>query len=67
MAIREPQKPARKRKAPSKERWVSKDPTLLEDLLAIARSIPKEELAKFPKDGSVNLDHYIYGTPKKKP
>lgn len=27
--------------------------------------IPPEELAKLPKDGAEQHDHYIYGTPKR--
>ena len=27
--------------------------------------IPQEELDKIPTDASVNLDHYLYGAPKK--
>jgi hypothetical protein len=30
-----------------------------------ALQIPEEELDKIPHDGSVNLDHYLYGAPKK--
>jgi Arc/MetJ-type ribon-helix-helix transcriptional regulator len=31
----------------------------------IRKSIPAEEWAKLPKDGAEQLDHYIYGTPKR--
>jgi hypothetical protein len=31
----------------------------------IRRSIPAEEWAKLPKDGAEQLDHYIYGSPKR--
>jgi hypothetical protein len=31
----------------------------------IAASIPEEERKKVPADFLSNLDHYIYGTPKK--
>lgn len=31
----------------------------------IGRSVPEEEWAKVPADLSVNLDHYLYGAPKK--
>ncbi len=27
--------------------------------------IPEEELDKIPTDASLNLDHYLYGAPKK--
>jgi hypothetical protein len=32
---------------------------------AIWRDIPEEDLAKLPPDFSANLDHYLYGTPKR--
>jgi hypothetical protein len=28
-------------------------------------NIPEEEMAKLPSDLSANLDHYLYGTPKR--
>jgi Arc/MetJ-type ribon-helix-helix transcriptional regulator len=31
----------------------------------IRRSIPAEEWAKLPTDGAEQLDHYVYGTPKR--
>jgi len=38
---------------------------LWERALELARAIPEEERALFPADGSVELDHYVYGTPKR--
>jgi hypothetical protein len=32
----------------------------------IGRSIPPEEWEKIPKDLATNLDHYLYGAPKRK-
>jgi hypothetical protein len=29
------------------------------------KDIPQEELDKIPTDASINLDHYLYGAPKK--
>lgn len=29
------------------------------------KDISEEELDRIPTDGSVNLDHYLYGAPKK--
>lgn len=29
------------------------------------KSIPEEELAKFPTDFAENMDHYLYGSPKR--
>ncbi len=68
MTIQRPSKPARKRvakKAPAEH--VQRDPTLLADLLAIARSLPEESRRNLPRDGARNLDHYLYGSPKKDP
>jgi len=43
------------------------DPTgrpVWEEVLEIGASIPLEEWEKVPTDLSVNLDHYLYGSPK---
>jgi hypothetical protein len=34
-------------------------------LAEIAAAIPAEELAQLPSDFTDQLDHYIYGTPKR--
>jgi hypothetical protein len=67
MTIRKPSKPARKPARRRKSEDIQRDPTLWEDLLAIARSIPEEERKRLPTDGGRNADHYLYGTPKKDP
>ena len=36
-----------------------------ERLLAIMADVPDEELAKLPTDGAAQVDHYVYGTPKR--
>jgi len=36
-----------------------------EEIAEIADRIPEEELDKIPHDASVNLDHYLYGSPKR--
>ena len=44
------------------------DPTAprIEDVLAeLAREVPEEEWEKLPDDLTDNLDHYLYGTPKR--
>jgi len=33
----------------------------------IMRDVPDEVLASIPTDGSLNVDHYLYGAPKKEP
>ncbi len=30
-----------------------------------AKNVPDEEWEKFPKDGAAEVDHYLYGTPKR--
>jgi hypothetical protein len=44
------------------------DPTarpIWEEVLEIGASVPMEEWEKVPTDLSVNLDHYLYGSPKR--
>jgi len=36
-----------------------------EILMELANEIPEEERKKLPSDLSENLDHYLYGSPKK--
>jgi hypothetical protein len=44
----------------------SKDPLALEkDLMALAQAVPDSEWEKLPKDLNENLDHYLYGLPKR--
>lgn len=40
-------------------------PTLGERIAAHARALPPEVQALFPTDGAAQLDHYLYGTPKR--
>jgi len=42
-------------------------PSLLEIAEALAREVPDEEWAKVPTDLAANVDHYLYGTPKREP
>ncbi len=38
----------------------------IEEVLAqLASEVPEEEWKKLPEDLSENLDHYLYGTPKR--
>ena len=39
--------------------------SLLEEIREIYQDIPDAEWEKLPSDGSENLDHYLYGAPKK--
>jgi hypothetical protein len=36
------------------------------ELSAIGKSVPPDEWAKVPADYFANLDHYLYGAPRKK-
>lgn len=36
-----------------------------EVITEISSQVPEEEWAKLPSDGSINHDHYLYGSPKK--
>jgi hypothetical protein len=45
--------------APSRER------PIWEVIAEISSTVPDEEWAKLPSDGSLNVDHYLYGAPKK--
>ena len=38
---------------------------LLEEIREIYQDIPDAEWEKLPRDGSENLDHYLYGAAKK--
>jgi hypothetical protein len=38
----------------------------IEDILAeLAREIPEEDWKRLPPDLTDNIDHYVYGTPKR--
>jgi Arc/MetJ-type ribon-helix-helix transcriptional regulator len=52
--------------APADRRAASpKQKPLWERAAELRRSIPEEEWAKLPADGAEQLDHYIYGSPKR--
>jgi len=40
-------------------------PSLFEEILALAKELPEEVVAQLPTDGASQHDHYIYGTPKR--
>jgi len=42
-----------------------KPPRIARILERLGRMIPEEELRRIPKDLSSQVDHYVYGTPKK--
>jgi len=39
--------------------------TIWDEIDRIAKEIPAEEQEEMPHDSSVNLDHYLYGAPKR--
>lgn len=41
------------------------DMTIWQEIREIVKDVPDEEWDKLPRDGSANLDHYLYGAPKK--
>ena len=41
------------------------EPPVSEMIREIVGDVPAEELAKLPKDGSTQVDHYVYGLPKR--
>ena len=63
MVIRKPSKrvSARTPARPAKKRA----PNLIERIAALAEKIPAEELERVPSDSARNLDHYLYGSPKR--
>jgi hypothetical protein len=36
-----------------------------ERIAEIMAAVPAEEFAKLPKDGARQIDHYVYGLPKR--
>jgi len=42
------------------------DRTIWEEIREISADVPDEVWEQLPRDGSVNVDHYLYGAPKKK-
>jgi len=39
--------------------------TIWEQIEEIVRAAPEEAWAELPTDGSLNVDHYLYGAPKR--
>lgn len=40
--------------------------SILEEIDAIVSEVPAEAWEDVPTDGSINVDHYLYGAPKRK-
>ena len=54
--------------APAKTKATKKQSAvayLLASAKRIAKEVPAADLEKLPQDGAENLDHYLYGAPKR--
>ena len=69
MAIRKSKPKQRTTKAKPRTARAKKkrELTLAERIIEIGKRIPPEELARHPRDGARNLEHYLYGSPKQDP
>jgi hypothetical protein len=38
-----------------------------EKIIRLMRDVPPEDWDDVPPDGSINVDHYLYGAPKRQP
>jgi hypothetical protein len=54
-----------KREAPKAKKGPPKMPLIARIAQRLGRMIPEEELRRIPKDLSSQVDHYVYGTPKR--
>jgi hypothetical protein len=59
MAIQKPERPKTKARRPK-----AKKPNVWERIIEIGNAIPDEEIARMPRDGAKNFDHYLHGSPK---
>ena len=57
-------KPERAPAGGKKRAPVGKRPRIEKIARRLGSMIPEEELRRFPKDLSSQIDHYVYGTPK---
>ena len=63
MTTEDASEPTSRRKAAAKSEETAR--TFWDDLADIGLRIPDEELARHPRDGARNLEHYLYGAPKR--
>lgn len=52
--------------ATSEDRFDANAPSIEDQIAAIFGDVTDEEWEKLPKDGASNLDHYLYGAPKRR-
>jgi hypothetical protein len=64
-ALRAVLEPRRERPDRRPQAGAADGPPIWEVVARIGESIPLEELEHLPRDVSRNLDHYLYGAPKK--
>ena len=49
---------------PEVEKATAETKRIWEIAAEIGKSVPAKDWERVPKDGSINLDHYLYGHPK---
>ena len=59
MVIRKPQRPETKARRPQVKKL-----SIWERIIELGNAIPDEEIARMPRDGAKNFDHYLHGSPK---
>ena len=58
MVVRKPQRPEAKARRPQ-----AKKLSIWERIIELGNAIPDEEIARMPRDGAKNFDHYLHGSP----
>ena len=48
----------------SQQRSQQKKANVWERIIELGDAIPDEEIARMPRDGATNFDHYLHGSPK---
>ena len=43
-----------------------KRPSIWEKIVELGNAIPDDVIARMPRDGAKNFDHYLHGSPKQK-
>jgi hypothetical protein len=62
MVIRKPAKRTPPRVSSTRRKSAKKN--VWQTLIDLGNLIPDEELARLPRDGAKNADHYLHGSPK---
>ena len=65
--LAERRKPTKKESLEELRKRVAAMDPLVAKIFEIFADVPKEDWRKVPRDLSYNLDHYIYGLPKRRP